>query len=154
MGVLECASGASVWRGYDYYKENKVVSLEEIETNIFTAKVSGNSSEPYSVELHIDHPRKSKCNCPHADGKRIICKHLVAAYFTVLPEEADKFYAEALAYQEEEEKRQDELSDKVCHYVWHMKKSELQDALLQLLFEGPEWQFDRFVRKNGLQDDW
>ena len=154
MGLLECASGASVWRGYDYYKENKVVSLEEIETNIFTAKVSGNSSEPYSVELHIDHPRKSKCNCPHADGKRIICKHLVAAYFTVLPEEADKFYAEALAYQEEEEKRQDELSDKVCHYVCHMKKSELQDALLQLLFEGPEWQFDRFVRENGLQDDW
>jgi len=154
MGLLECASGASVWRGYDYYKENKVVSLEEIETNIFTAKVSGNLSEPYSVELHIDHPRKSKCNCPHADGKRIICKHLVAAYFTVLPEEADKFYAEALAYQEEEEKRQDELSDKVCHYVWHMKKSELQDALLQLLFEGPEWQFDRFVRENGLQDDW
>ena len=154
MGLLECASGASVWRGYDYYKENKVVSLEEIETNIFTAKVSGNSSEPYSVELHIDHPRKSKCNCPHADGKRIICKHLVAAYFTVLPEEADKFYAEALAYQEEEEKRQDELSDKVCHYVWHMKKSELQDALLQLLFEGPEWQFDHFVRENGLQDDW
>ncbi|MDD6436228.1 MAG: SWIM zinc finger family protein [Clostridiales bacterium] len=154
MGLLECASGASVWRGYDYYKENKVVNLEEIETNIFTAKVSGNSSEPYSVELHIDHPRKSKCNCPHADGKRIICKHLVAAYFTVLPEEADKFYAEALAYQEEEEKRQDELSDKVCHYVWHMKKSELQDALLQLLFEGPEWQFDRFVRENGLQDDW
>lgn len=154
MGLLECASGASVWRGYDYYKENKVVSLEEIETNIFTAKVSGNSSEPYTVKLHIDHPRKSKCTCPHADGKRIICKHLVAAYFTVLPEEADKFYAEALAYQEEEEKRQDELSDKVCHYVWHMKKSELQDALLQLLFEGPEWQFDRFVRENGLQDDW
>ena len=154
MGLLECASGASVWRGYDYYKEKKVVNLEETEVNIFTAKVSGNSSEPYSVELHIDHPRKSKCNCPHADGKRIICKHIVAAYFTVLPKEADKFYAEAMAYQEEEEKRQDELSDKVCHYVRHMKKSELQEALLQLLFDGPEWQFDRFVRENGLEDDW
>ena len=154
MGLLECASGASVWRGYDYFKEKKVVSIEEIGDNIYSATVAGSSSEPYSVELHIDHPRKSKCNCPHADGKRIICKHLVAAYFTVLPEEADKFYAEALAYQEEEEKRKDGLSDKVCHYVWHMKKSELQDALLQLLFEGPEWQFDRFVRENGLQDDW
>ena len=154
MGLLECASGASVWRGYDYYKEKKVVNLEEIEANIFTAEVSGNSSEPYFVELHIDHPRKSKCNCPHADGKRIICKHIVAAYFTVLPEEADKFYAEAMAYQEEEEKRKDELTDKVCHYVWHMKKSELQEALLQLLFDGPEWQFDRFARENGLEDDW
>lgn len=154
MGLLECASGASVWRGYDYYKEKKVVILEEIEVNIFSAKVSGNSSEPYSVELHIDHPRKSKCNCPHADGKRIICKHIVATYFTALPDEAEKFYAEAMAYQEEEEKRQDELSDKVCHYVWHMKKSELQEALLQLLFDGPEWQYDRFVRENGLDDDW
>ena len=154
MGLLECASGASVWRGYGYHKEKKVVSFEETEANIFAAKVSGNSSEPYSVELHIDHPRKSKCNCPHADGKRIICKHIVATYFTVLPDEAEKFYAEAMAYQAEEEKRQDEFSDKVCHYVWHMKKSELQDALLQLLFDGPEWQFDRFVRENGLEDDW
>ena len=154
MGFLECASGASVWRGYDYYKEKKVVVLEETEVNIFSAKVSGNSSEPYSVELHIDHPRKSKCNCSHADGKRIICKHIVATYFTALPDEAEKFYAEAMAYQEEEEKRQDELSDKVCHYVWHMKKSELQEALLQLLFDGPEWQYDRFVRENGLDDDW
>ena len=154
MGLLECASGASAWRGYDYYKEKKVVILEEIEVNIFSAKVSGNSSEPYSVELHIDHPRKSKCNCPHADGKRIICKHIVATYFTALPDEAEKFYAEAMAYQEEEEKRQDELSDKVCHYVWHMKKSELQEVLLQLLFDGPEWQYDRFVRENGLDDDW
>lgn len=154
MGVLECASGASVWRGYDYYKENKVVSLEKNETNGFSAKVLGNSSEPYSVELHIDHPRKSKCNCPHANGKRIICKHIVAAYFTVLPEEADKFYAEAMAYQEEEEQRQEALEDKVCHYVRRMKKSELQEALLQLLFDGSQWQYDRFVRENGLDDDW
>lgn len=154
MGLLECASGTSVWRGYDYYKEKKVVRIEEIGINIFSAAVRGNSNEPYSVELHIDHPRKSKCNCPHADGKRIICKHIVAAYFTVLPDEAEKFYAEAMAYQEEEEKRQEELSDKVCHYVWHMKKSELQEALLQLLFDGPEWQYDRFVRENGLYDDW
>lgn len=154
MGVLECASGASVWRGYDYYKENKVVGLEKIGTNSFSAKVLGNSSEPYSVELHIDHPRTSKCNCPHANGKRIICKHIVAAYFTVLPEEADKFYAEALAYQEEEEQRQEALEDKVCHYVWRMKKSELQEALLQLLFDGSQWQYDRFVRENGLDDDW
>lgn len=154
MGVLECASGASVWRGYDYYKRDKVVWLDETGANSFYAEVEGSASEPYSVELHIDHPRKSKCNCPHADGKRIICKHIVAAYFTVLPEEADKFYAEAMAYQEEEEKRQDELTNKVCHYVWHMKKSELQEALLQLLFDGPEWQFDHFVLENGLEDDW
>ncbi len=87
MGILECASVASVWRGYDYYKENKIGNIEKIGENIYSAAVSGSSSELYSVELHIDHPRKSKCSCPHADGKSIICKHIVAAYFTVFPKE-------------------------------------------------------------------
>ena len=154
MGLLECASGASVWRGYDYYKEKKVVSLEVTGENIYSATVAGSSSEPYSVELHIDHPRKSKCNCPHADGKRIICKHIVATYFTVLPKEAEKFYTEAMAYQEEEEKHQDELSDKVIEYVGKMKKVDLCQSLLELLFDGPEWQYDRFIREHGLDDDW
>lgn len=154
MGLIECASGASVWRGYGYYKDKKVINLEEIEANIFLAKVSGSSSEPYSVELHIDHPRKSKCNCPHADGKRIICKHIIAAYFTAFPDEAERFYAEAMAYQEEEEKRQEEIEDKLCHYIRRMKKSELQEALLQLLFDGPEWQYDRFIMENGLAEYW
>ena len=154
MGLLECASGASVWRGYDYYKEKKVVSLEVTGENIYSATVAGSSSEPYSVELHIDHPRKSKCNCPHADGKGIICKHIVATYFTVLPKEAEKFYAEAMAYQEEEEKHQEELSDKVIEYVGKMKKVDLCQSLLELLFDGPEWQYDRFIREHGLDDDW
>lgn len=154
MGLLECASGASIWRGYDYFKEKKIKTLEEIGDNIYSATVTGSSNQLYSVELHVDHPRKSKCNCPHANGKRIICKHIVAAYFTAFPEEAENFYAEAMAYQEEEEKRQEELSDKVCHYVWHMKKDELQQVLLQLLFDGPEWQYEQFIRENGLDDDW
>ena len=154
MGLLECASGASIWRGYDYFKEKKIKTLEEIGDNIYSATVTGSSNQLYSVELHVDHPRKSKCNCPHANGKRIICKHIVAAYFTAFPEEAENFYAEAMAYQEEEEKRQEELSDKVCHYVWHMKKDELRQALLQLLFDGPEWQYERFIRESGIDDDW
>ena len=153
MGLLECASGASVWRGYDYFKAKKVISIEKVEDDVFASMVLGSANEPYAVELHIGHPRKSKCNCPHADGKRIICKHIVATYFTLLPKEAEKFYAEAMAYQEEEEKREEELSDKVCHYVWQLKKSELQQALLELLFDGPEWQYDRFIRENGIDED-
>ena len=149
MGLLECASGVSVWREYDYFKEKKVVSLEVTGENIYSATVAGSSSEPYSVELHIDHPRKSKCNCPHADGKRIICKHIVATYFTVLPKEAERFYAEAMAYQEEEEKRQEEMSDKVIEYVGKMKKADLCQSLLELLFDGPKWQYDRFIREHG-----
>ena len=78
MGILEWARGASIWRGYDYFKEKKVKNIEEIREEVFSAKVKGSSNEEYSVELDIDHPRKSKCNCPYADGKRIVCKHIVA----------------------------------------------------------------------------
>lgn len=46
MGILECASGASVWRGYAYCKQRKVTNLEEIDSDIFTAKVWGNAAEP------------------------------------------------------------------------------------------------------------
>ena len=152
MGLLDCASGDSIWRGYDYFKEEKVTDIEQVDQKLFVAKVSGNSNKPYSVELHLDHPRKSKCSCPHADGKRIICKHIVATFFTVLPNVAEAFYADAMAYREEEAKRQEDLSYKVCHYVRHMKKNELQQALLQLLFDGPEWQYDRFIRENGLDE--
>ena len=152
MGILECASGASIWRGYDYFKEKKVNNIEEIREDVFSAKVKGSSNEEYSIELDIDHPRKSKCNCPYADGKRIICKHIVATYFTVFPNEAKTFYEEAMNYQEEEEKRQEELNDKVIKYVCKMKKTDLCQSLLELLFDGPEWQYNRFIREHGVDD--
>ena len=154
MGILECASGASASKGYAYYKEGKVVWLEEIEEGIFEARVEESNDTACSVELHIDHPRKSKCNCPHADGKRIVCKHTVAAYFAALPEGAEKFYAEAMAAQADAEKYEEELYDRVTEYVLKMKKSELQEALLQLLFDGPEWQYKQFIQNNALDDDW
>ncbi len=150
MGLLECASGESIWRGFDYHKENKVTDLEQIGDYTYTAKVAGSSSEPYSVELHIDHPRKSTCNCPKAAGKRIICKHIIAAYFTVLPEEAERLYHEAMAYQAEEEKRQELLSNKLSTYIKKMKKEQLIQELYDLLCYGPEWQYDRFIRDHGL----
>ena len=152
MGLLECASGASVWRGYDYYNEKKVQNLIETSSGVFTADVVGTASEPYTVEIDVAHPRKSRCNCPHADGKRIVCKHMVATYFAAYPAEAVRFYREYLKAQEEAEQYEEEICDRVQEYIGHMKKSELQQVLLELLFNGPEWQFERFVRDNDLDD--
>ena len=154
MGLIECTSGASLWRGYDYYKEKKVKNLQKISDTQYTAEVAGTTSKPYEVLIDLAHPRTSKCNCPHADGKRIVCKHMMAVDFTAFPQEAQRIYDEAIAYQEEEEKREEELTDRVCQYVWQMKKSEAQQALLELLFNGPEWQLDRFMREHDLEDDY
>lgn len=124
------------------------MSCEEIRPRVYAAAVQGSGHELYSVELNLDHPRKSTCSCAYARGRRVICKHMVAAYFTVLPEAAEKYARAAV-----EEEQDEALYDAVCEYVWKLKKPELQQALLQLLFDGPEWQLDRFVRENGLEDD-
>ena len=53
MGLLECASSASVWRGYDYYKQNKVKDLVETAQGVFTADVEGSNKEPRThSQLH------------------------------------------------------------------------------------------------------
>ena len=47
-----------------------------------------------------------------------------------------------------QQQRQEEQADNLIKYVHSMKKSELQEALLQLLFDGPDWQYDRFIEEN------
>lgn len=84
MGLIDCASGNSIWRGYDYFKENKVSKLT-----------------------------------PVGDG----------------------------IYEAEEEKRQAEIADKLPSLIHKMKKSDIEAALLQVLYDGPEWQYDKFLRE-------
>lgn len=49
---------------------------------------------------------------------------------------------------EEEEEQKREMDEQLIQYVSKLKKIELQDALLQLLFDGPEWQYDRLFEEN------
>ena len=48
-------------------------------------------------------------------------------------------------YWEEEDVREQETEERLIAFVRKMKKSEAQKALLQLLLDGPDWQYDRFV---------
>ena len=72
------------------------------------------------------------------------------ANYKELIAQAERELADAEA--EEAEQYEEELYDRVQEYVGHMKKGELQQALLELLFDGPEWQFERFVRDHDLDD--
>lgn len=74
---------------------------------------------------------------------------MVALYLTVFPEEAAQYIAEVEAYWNEQEQAQEQLEDRLLHRVHRMKKSELQTALLDLLFTGPEWQVERFLDSYG-----
>lgn len=135
MGMISLASNASAWRGYEYYEEKKVISYEQINAEEYIGEVLGSFSNRYHVRINIAHPRTSTCDCPHAEGRRIICKHKVALYFTAFPDEAKKYIDEIEKYeQEEEERRETHLMDLV-KYVKSLSKKELQEALLSALIE-------------------
>lgn len=146
MGIISSASGSSCWRGLDYYKEKRVVELNKINENEYSSIVKGTNN--YNVHLNIEHPRKSSCNCPLAKGKRIICKHIVATYFTAFPNEAVSFEEEQNRLQEEYEKEQEEEYDKAIKYLNRMSKQELIEELIQVFDYGPEWIYNDFVKRN------
>lgn len=123
MGIIALASGNSCWRGFDYYKNKKVIKLNKINENEFSSIVKGTNN--YNVHLDIEHPRKSSCDCPLANGKRIICKHIVATYFSALPKEAKNFEEEQIKLQEEYEKEQEEEYNRAIKYLNKMSKKEL-----------------------------
>lgn len=148
MSILTVASGQSVYHGYEYAQAKKVLNMEHVGENVIKGTVAGSSSDAYEVTVDVAHPRKSLCTCPHVAGKRIVCKHMIAVYFAAFPAEAKKYITDLENYWDEEEQRQQEQEDRLIQYVHKMKKSELQEALLQLLYEGPEWQYDRFIRDN------
>lgn len=147
MSLISLASGKSLWRGYEYYKENRVYYKSNKSATEIEGKVSG-SGQTYTVNIDVEHPRKSKCNCPHADGKRIICKHMVALYFSAFPKEAEDYYNEVIAYEEEQERLQEEMDEKVIKYIKSLSKDELRQKLYEVLYEAPEWMFERFYREN------
>lgn len=146
MSLLRAASSQSAYRGYRYFEEKRVTQLENVGDGLWHAVVLGSQDRQYSVTVDLAHPRKSQCNCPHADGRSIVCKHMAAVYFTLFPEEARQYMADLEAAWKEEEEADREAEEQLRRYVLHMKKAELQAALLELLFDGPEWQYERFLR--------
>lgn len=146
MGLINIASGNSTWRGLDYYKENKVNDYKKISDSEYEGIVNGSNGKKYNVFMDIEHPRKSKCDCPHAKDKRIICKHIVALYFTAFPDEVDKFLKEVEEAEKEYKAYEEELYNKTIKYINSMSKNELKEALIEILNIAPEWVYDRFVR--------
>ena len=67
MSVISSASGASCWRGLDYYKNNKIINLKKINDYEYTSTAIGTNN--YNIYLDVSHPRKSTCTCPLAMEK-------------------------------------------------------------------------------------
>ena len=143
MGLIDIASGKSVWRGLDYYERNKVISWEKTGPFTYKGKVSGSDGQFYDVEIDKAHPKKSKCNCPFAEGRKVICKHMIALLFTAEPKLAEDFIREVEEYEAEEELREQQRYEELRRYVYSLSKAELQRLYLDALVQ-QEWEDDRY----------
>lgn len=138
MSIVTIASNKSAWRGYDYYLNKKVIKFNKLNENEYEGIVRGNGSE-YNVYLNIKNPRKSKCDCPFAKGRRVVCKHVVALYFTLFPYKANNYIKEIEKAEKEEEERQIEAEQELQKYINSLSKNELREILFEMVRDDPDW---------------
>ena len=140
MGLIDLASSNSLWRGVDYYQSKNVKNIKKISDDEYNSIVSG--TEEYKVHIDINNPRKSTCTCPFAAGRRVICKHMVATFFTIYPEEAERIIKEEQEYEEAEERLFEEHLEEVKEYVNGLTDDEVRAALIDKLMD--EWYDDDY----------
>ena len=140
MGLIDLASSNSLWRGIDYYQSKNVKKIKKISDDEYNSIVSG--TEKYNVHIDINHPRKSTCTCPFAAGRRVICKHMVATFLTIYPEEAERIIKEEQEYEEVEERLFEEHLEEVKEYVNGLTDDEVRAALIDKLMD--EWYDDDY----------
>lgn len=138
------ASASSTWKGYEYYKDNKVIEKNVISENVFSGRVNGGKGNIYDITIDIDHPKKSTCTCKHAEGTRRICKHKIALFFSIFKEEAEEYYSDITKAREEQEKQESEMLEQIDAALNKMTKAELRSSLLHVLYSGPDYQLNNF----------
>lgn len=144
MGFLSSAGQKRIFDGYFYQVQGQVLQCSKQSDTVYHGLAQGGGKNIYTVSIDIARPRKSRCTCPFAAKGTVICKHMAALYFAAFPQEAEAYYREMMADWEEEEQRWEDDLARLMDYVKTMSREDLQQALLQILVEGPEWQYQKF----------
>ena len=135
MSLIGVSSADSVWRGMEYYEDKMVASWNEAADGTYDGVVEGSNGNSYVVHVDKIHPRKSTCTCPFAEGRRVVCKHMIALYFTAEPKVAEDFKKQVENWEREEEERAKQHYEDLRKYVNSLKKRELQIQLYDALVE-------------------
>ena len=135
MSLIGVASADSVWRGMEYYEDKMVALWNEAADGTYDGVVEGSNGNSYVVHVDKIHPRKSTCTCPFADGRRVVCKHMIALYFTAEPKAAVDFKKQVEIWEHEEKERVKQHYIDLRKYVNSLKKQELQMQLYDALVE-------------------
>lgn len=139
MKLLNLASNNSFWRRIDYHHENCIISWKELEKNCYQGKVKGNGGAVYDVTIDTAHPRKSVCNCPFAEGRRVICKHMVALDLGIFSEKEqqmlDYIEEQNQMYEQEYEQEMQVREEEIREYVMKLSKAELRKMLIRRMID-------------------
>lgn len=174
MSILNSASSTTVYRGYDYYKNGNVISYIQLSDFEYEGEVQGTNKELYHVRINTKHPKSSSCDCPFANGNTI-CKHMVALFFTVSPEDLKDYedwsendYEDE--YEEYEEDYYDDCYDVydrygnynryksdfikpiffdeiLLNFVNNLSEEELKNILIEELKKNEEYTFNNYLKK-------
>ena len=142
------APGAVFRRGLAYAKEGRVLTCERLGGGLYAGTVRGGGDAVYDVFLDLAHPEDSTCTCPFAEDTRLTCKHQVALYYALFPEElseAEEREARIRA-REEERRRREMLRQEVQAYVDSLDWAEQRDELVRLLMKERESEKDQKER--------
>ena len=135
----DSASGRSFWCGYWYYKNGNVESFKQINEYEYEGIVkSDNQKDKYNVTINLKKPRASKCNCPFAEGKYKVCKHMVALYFAVFPDEIKEFDEEVYEFEKEQErkaKEREELYERLKKDVSNWNREQLENYVINIMLD-------------------
>ena len=149
MKLLDLASYRSFWRGIDYHHEKRVISWKELDKEIYCGEVRGSGNNVYHVQIDMNHPRKSTCDCPFADGRRVICKHMIALDLAVFPEKENQImqYIEEQEelYEQEIENEREEKIREIRSYVMGLSKSQLREILISRMISDMEEESEYYI---------
>ncbi len=139
MKLLNLASNSSFWKGIDYHYENRIIDWKELADNCYQGKVKGCDSAVYNVTIDVVHPRKSVCNCKFAEGRRVICKHMVALDLEIFPEKEqqmmDYIEEQNQLYEQEYEQEIQKSEKEIRDYVMKLSKAELREQLVRRMID-------------------
>lgn len=175
MSILNSASSRTVYKGYDYYENGNVISYMQLSDFEYEGEVQGTNKEPYHVMINTKHPKSSSCDCPFANGNTI-CKHMVALFFSVSPEDLkdyedwsendyedeyeedeegyyyDDYYDEYDRYENYNRYKSDFIKP-ICfdeilsNFVNNLSEEKLRDILIEELKKNEEYTFNNYLKK-------
>jgi len=111
-------------RGYSYFQNGRVISIDEVDTGQWEAEVEG--TEVYNVSIRTDkfEIEDWDCDCPNDMGP--VCKHIVAFIYSLAKElEIEKMQPD------EKHNTKNSNKNKIENILKKVSKEELQNFILE-----------------------